>query len=55
MFCKGALLNDPNGMLKTFGWQAARRIRFTNVREIAEMEPILKPLSVKPLKRKKPV
>ncbi len=42
LFCKGALLNDPDGVLKTFGWQAARRIPFTSVREIVEMEPILK-------------
>ena len=42
LFCKGALLNDPTGILKRFGWQAARRIPFTNVREIVEMEPILK-------------
>src|SRR5438046_635019 len=42
LFCKGALLNDPNGILKKFGWQAERRIPFTNVREIVEMEPILK-------------
>src|SRR5436190_15855310 len=42
LFCKGALLNDPDGILKKFGWQAARRIPFTNVREIVEMEPILK-------------
>ncbi len=42
LFCKGALLNDPRGILKKFGWQAARRIPFTNVREIVEMEPILK-------------
>ena len=42
LFCKGALLNDPNGILKQFGWQAARRIPFTNVRELLEMEPILK-------------
>ncbi len=42
MFCKGALLKDPNGILKEFGWQAARRIPFTNVLEIVEMEPILK-------------
>jgi uncharacterized protein YdeI (YjbR/CyaY-like superfamily) len=42
LFFKGALLNDPNGILKKFGWQAARRIPFTNVREIIEMEPILK-------------
>jgi uncharacterized protein YdeI (YjbR/CyaY-like superfamily) len=42
LFCKGALLNDPNGILKKFGWQAARRTPFTNVREMVEMEPILK-------------
>ena len=42
LFCKGVLLNDPKGILKKFGWQAARRIPFTNVREIVAMEPILK-------------
>jgi uncharacterized protein YdeI (YjbR/CyaY-like superfamily) len=42
LFCKGALLKDPNGILKKFGWQAARRIPFSNVREIVEMELILK-------------
>jgi len=44
LFCKGALLNDANGILKKPGenTQAARRIPFTNVREIVEMEPILK-------------
>ena len=42
LFCKGALLNDPNGILRKFGWQAARRIPFTNVREIVEIEPSLK-------------
>ena len=42
LFTKGALLKDPDGILKKFGWQAARRIPFTNVREIVEMEPILK-------------
>ncbi len=42
LFCKGALLKDPHGILKKFGWQAARRIPFTNVREMVEMEPILK-------------
>jgi uncharacterized protein YdeI (YjbR/CyaY-like superfamily) len=42
LFCKGALLNDPDGVLKTFGWQAARRIPFTSVRKIVKMEPILK-------------
>ncbi len=43
MFFKGALLKDPNGILKKPGeHQAARQIRFTNVREIVEMEPVLK-------------
>src|SRR6266481_6288762 len=44
LFAKGALLNDPNGILEKPGenTQAARRIRFTNVREIVEVEPILK-------------
>jgi len=44
LFCKGALLNDPGGILKKPGknTQAARRIPFTNVREIVEMTPILK-------------
>jgi len=42
LFCKGALLSDPNGILKKFGWQAARRIPFTSVREIVEIEPVLK-------------
>jgi len=44
LFFKGALLKDPNGILvqQTENVQAARQIRFTNVREIVEMEPILK-------------
>ena len=44
LFCKGALLNDPKGILEKPGenTQAARRIRFTKVREIVEMEPSLK-------------
>jgi uncharacterized protein YdeI (YjbR/CyaY-like superfamily) len=44
LFCKGALLNDANGLLEKPGenTQAARRIPFTNVREIVEMERILK-------------
>jgi len=44
LFVKGALLSDSNGILitQTEHTQAARQIRFTNVREIAEMEPILK-------------
>jgi len=44
LFFKGALLKDPNGILiqQTENVQAERQIRFTNVREIVEMEPILK-------------
>jgi uncharacterized protein YdeI (YjbR/CyaY-like superfamily) len=44
MFFKGALLNDANGILIKMGenTQAGRQIRFTNVREIVEMEPVLK-------------
>jgi uncharacterized protein YdeI (YjbR/CyaY-like superfamily) len=44
LFPKGALLKDPNGILiqQTENTQAARQIRFTNVREIVEMEAILK-------------
>src|SRR6202047_1102855 len=44
LFFKGALLNDAKGILiqQTKNTQAARQIRFTNVRETVEMEPILK-------------
>ena len=44
LFFKGALLNDTNGILiqQTKNTQAGRQIRFTNVREIVEMEAILK-------------
>ena len=44
LFFKGALLKDANGILiqQTKNVQAARQIRFTNVREIVEMAPILK-------------
>src|ERR1017187_8115763 len=44
LFCKGALLKDPKGILiqQTENVQAARQIRFTNVRQIAEMVPVLK-------------
>jgi len=44
MFCKGALLKDPKGILiqQTKHVQAARQIRFTNVREIVNMESILR-------------
>jgi uncharacterized protein YdeI (YjbR/CyaY-like superfamily) len=44
LFFKGALLNDANGILiqQTKNVQAARQVRFTNVREIVKMKPILK-------------
>jgi uncharacterized protein YdeI (YjbR/CyaY-like superfamily) len=44
LFMKGALLKDSNGILvqQTENVQAARQIRFTNVREIVRMKPILK-------------
>jgi uncharacterized protein YdeI (YjbR/CyaY-like superfamily) len=44
LFIKGALLIDANCLLiqQTENVQAARQIRFTNVREIVELEPILK-------------
>jgi uncharacterized protein YdeI (YjbR/CyaY-like superfamily) len=44
VFFKGALLKDPKGILvqQTKNVQAARQIRFTNVREIVKIEPTLK-------------
>jgi uncharacterized protein YdeI (YjbR/CyaY-like superfamily) len=44
LFVKGALLKDANDILitQTENVQAARQIRFTNVREIVEKETILK-------------
>jgi uncharacterized protein YdeI (YjbR/CyaY-like superfamily) len=44
LFSKGALLNDANGILiqQTENVQAARQIRFTNIRAIVEMASILK-------------
>jgi uncharacterized protein YdeI (YjbR/CyaY-like superfamily) len=44
LFFKGALLNDAKGILiqQTENVQAARQVRFTNVREIVKMKPILK-------------
>ena len=43
-FFKGALLNDTNSILiqQTENTQATRQIRFTDVREIIEMESIIK-------------
>jgi uncharacterized protein YdeI (YjbR/CyaY-like superfamily) len=44
LFFKGVLLKDPSGILiqQTENVQAGRQIRFTNVREIVEMESVLK-------------
>jgi uncharacterized protein YdeI (YjbR/CyaY-like superfamily) len=44
LFMKGALLPDPEGILiqQTANVQAARQIRFTNVQQIIELEPVLK-------------
>ena len=44
LFFKGALLKDAKSILiqQTKNVQAARQIRFTNVREIVKLKPILK-------------
>jgi uncharacterized protein YdeI (YjbR/CyaY-like superfamily) len=44
LFCKGVLLKDANRILiqQTENVQAARQIRFTHLRQIVEMEPIVK-------------
>jgi len=44
LFFKGALLNDPNGILvqQTENVQAARQMRFTNVKEIHKLEATIK-------------
>jgi uncharacterized protein YdeI (YjbR/CyaY-like superfamily) len=44
LFFKGALLNDTSAILiqQTKNVQAARQMRFTNVKEIVKLKPILK-------------
>ena len=44
LFFKGSLLKDTEGILiqQTANVQVARQIRFTSVKEIAKMEPVLK-------------
>src|SRR3954451_18366838 len=44
LFFKGALLEDAEGILfqQTDNVQAGRQVRFTNVRQIVEMESLLK-------------
>ena len=47
LFFKGALLKDTHGILirQTKNVQASRQIRFSSLREIIELEPILKACS----------
>jgi len=44
LFFKGALLNDTHGILiqQTENVQSPRQVRFTNLREIIDLEPVLK-------------
>jgi uncharacterized protein YdeI (YjbR/CyaY-like superfamily) len=44
LFFKGALLHDAGGILirQTDNVQSSRQVRFTNIREIEKLEPILK-------------
>ena len=44
LFVKGALLNDANGILiqQTENVQAGRQVRFTNIQQVMEQEPIVK-------------
>jgi len=44
LFFKGALLNDPKGILiqQTKNVQSARQVRFTSVKEIIKLAPTLK-------------
>jgi uncharacterized protein YdeI (YjbR/CyaY-like superfamily) len=43
LFCQGALLRDPRGILEKPGEHSheARRIRFTRVRDVVGMKPVL--------------
>lgn len=44
LFFKGALLNDPNGILvqQTKNVQAARQLRFTGIKEIVQLKKVIK-------------
>jgi uncharacterized protein YdeI (YjbR/CyaY-like superfamily) len=44
LFFKGALLQDPDGILiqQTKNVQAARQVRFTHARDITKLKPVLK-------------
>lgn len=52
MFFKGALLSDPEGLLESPGpnSQAARRMMFSSVDQVARMEPQLRALIVEAMK-----
>ncbi|RDU37828.1 hypothetical protein DRW41_08395 [Neobacillus piezotolerans] len=55
LFPKGALLKDTHGILiqQTENVQAARQIRFTNIQEIIELEPILKEYIIEAIEAEK--
>ena len=55
LFMKGDLLHDTHGILiqQTENVQAGRQIRFTNVREIIKMEPILKAYLIEAIEAEK--
>jgi uncharacterized protein YdeI (YjbR/CyaY-like superfamily) len=55
LICQGALLKDPKGILiqPSENTQAARRIRFTHVRDIIKMETVLKDYIQEALEAKK--
>lgn len=44
LFPKGALLSDPHGLLvqQTENVQSARQLRFTSLREIKKLEPVIR-------------
>lgn len=44
LFFKGALMKDKNGILiqQTKNVQAARQVRFTNVKQVVKLKPVLK-------------
>ncbi len=54
-FIKGALMKDEKGIMNKIGehTQAARQIRFTHVKEILELEPILKAYLIEAIKAEK--
>ncbi|WP_059174072.1 YdeI family protein [Bacillus sp. FJAT-27445] len=55
LFPKGALLKDTSGILiqQTENVQAARQIRFTNIQEMNELEPVLKDYIIEAIEAEK--